>query len=68
MKPKKSQPQPRTLEAITSEYASVCARLGEIVYRRRAMEQEAEELHARLGALNLEADQVKKSNPQPQEK
>lgn len=55
--------QPRPLDAILSDYATTCARLGEITFKRRAMEEEAESLHAHLGALNLEADAAKKSTP-----
>jgi hypothetical protein len=59
--PKK--PAPRSIDAIQSEYAQFCARLGEIVFKRQAMQEEAEEIHRRLGALNREADAVRKLNP-----
>jgi hypothetical protein len=59
--PKK--PAPRSLDAIQSEYAQLCARLGELTFKRQAMQEEAEEIHRRLGALNLEADAARKINP-----
>jgi hypothetical protein len=59
--PKK--PTPRSLDAIQTDYAALCARLGEIVFKRQAMQEEAEEIHRRLGALNLEADAARKLNP-----